>query len=185
MPLLSQSCLPRKSWQMSFSLKARNKGHSFPDPHPCPLQSLSPPPRPCSLKQLTLCSTGSVPVCLSQLPCVSSSCETSLHGASSPGRRGTWSIFSESMNEPWTGSKAPQDAVPSQGWSLNTGPRSGDLRAFPPAARAEGFRVRAGLGVNPAPHLPCSVTLNDLCKLTEPHYLISKMRKRTLIALTS
>lgn len=61
----------------------------------------------------------------------------------------------------------------------------GDLHALPSAAGADQFRARAGLGVNPAVYLACSVTLSNLCKLTEPHYLISKMRKMILIALTS
>ena len=42
-----------------------------------------------------------------------------------------------------------------------------------------------GLGVNPALYLASSVTLGNLDKLSQPHDIISKMRKMILIALTS
>ena len=102
-----------------------------------------------------------------------------LHCVPSPSREGRESVFDESINEQMGWSKLAHDAVQSQDWSPK--PRS---LALWPSSSSINSETRV-VWIQLHTFLASSPTLGNLYKLSDPCYIISKMRQMTLIAITS
>lgn len=115
-PLLSQFCLPGKTYKCLSLSRLNTKATAVPQtPHSYPRHTLSPPPLSCSLY-----NPGDVLMCLSQQPHRSSSYKTSRHCIPALAEKALDQyLMNQCMNE-WTCSKLPHDAEQSQDRSPNT-----------------------------------------------------------------